>query len=119
MRAENRRREYQREDHKRLVAQDRMLRANLACDERVENKRFIRRVQQVRQRYPVRKRRKERGRECKYALWVEVNEEDSTEGQRDGESREGERMDRCVLSSHLLPWPGNERKEYGGEDRGC
>lgn len=48
MRAENRKREYQREDHKRLVAQDRMLRANLACDERVENKRFIRRVQQVR-----------------------------------------------------------------------
>ena len=43
MRAENRRREYQREDHKRLVAQDRMLRANLACDERVQRKEVIER----------------------------------------------------------------------------
>ena len=40
MRAENRRKEYQREDHMRLVAQDRVLRANLASDERVENKRY-------------------------------------------------------------------------------
>jgi len=40
MRAENRKREYQREDHMRLVAQDRMLRANMASDERVENKRW-------------------------------------------------------------------------------
>lgn len=48
MRAENRRKEYQREDNKRLVAQERMMRANVACDERVENKRFIRRLQQVR-----------------------------------------------------------------------
>lgn len=48
MRAENRRKEYQREDNKRLVSQERMMRANVACDERVENKRFIRRLQQVR-----------------------------------------------------------------------
>ena len=48
MRAENRRKEYQREDNKRLVAQERMMRANVACEERVENKRFIRRLQQVR-----------------------------------------------------------------------
>ena len=41
MRAENRKREYQREDHMRLVAQDRMLRANMASDERVENKRYV------------------------------------------------------------------------------
>jgi len=41
MRAENRKREYQREDHMRLVAQDRMLRANMASDERVENKRWV------------------------------------------------------------------------------
>lgn len=47
MRAENRRKEYQREDNKKLVAQERMMRANVACDERVENKRFIRRLQQV------------------------------------------------------------------------
>ena len=40
MRAENRRKEYQRDDHMRLVAQDKTLRANLASDERVENKRF-------------------------------------------------------------------------------
>lgn len=48
MRVENRRKEYQREDNKKLVAQERMMRANVACDERVENKRFIRRMQQVR-----------------------------------------------------------------------
>ena len=48
MRSENRKREYQREDHMRMVAQDRVLRANVASEERVENKRFIRRVQQVR-----------------------------------------------------------------------
>lgn len=47
MRAENRKKEYQREDNKRLVAQERMMHANVACDERVENKRFIRRLQQV------------------------------------------------------------------------
>ena len=40
MRNENRRKEYQREDHMRLVAQDKVLRANLASDERVENKRL-------------------------------------------------------------------------------
>ena len=47
MRAEIRRKEYQREDNKKLVAQERIMRANVACDERVENKRFIRRLQQV------------------------------------------------------------------------
>jgi len=41
MRTENRRKEYQREDQMRLVAQDKLLRANLAADERVENKRSI------------------------------------------------------------------------------
>ena len=39
MRAENRRKEYQRDDQMKLVAQDKILRANLAADERVENKR--------------------------------------------------------------------------------
>ena len=47
MRSENRRKEYQREDHKRMVAQDKLLRANVASEERIENKRFIRRLQQV------------------------------------------------------------------------
>lgn len=47
MRADNRRKEYQREDNMRLVAQDRILRANMASDERVETKRFIRKLQQV------------------------------------------------------------------------
>ena len=51
MRAENRRKEYQREDNKKLVAQERMMRANVACDERVENKRFIRRLQQVKKEH--------------------------------------------------------------------
>lgn len=46
MRAENRRREYEREDNKRLVARERLMRANVAADERVENKRFARRLQQ-------------------------------------------------------------------------
>ncbi len=40
LRAENRRKEYQRADQLRLVSQDRTLRANLAADERVENKRY-------------------------------------------------------------------------------
>ena len=46
MRAENRRREYERDDNKRLVARERLMRANVAADERVENKRFVRRLQQ-------------------------------------------------------------------------
>lgn len=48
MRAENRKREYQREEHMKMVAQDRLMRGNMVSDERVENKRFIRRLQQVR-----------------------------------------------------------------------
>ena len=47
MRADNRRKEYQREDNMRLVAQDRILRANMASEERVETKRFVRKLQQV------------------------------------------------------------------------
>ncbi|XP_064387489.1 meiosis-specific nuclear structural protein 1-like [Halichondria panicea] len=46
MRADDRRKESQKDDHMRLVAQDKSLRATLAADERVENKRFIRRLQQ-------------------------------------------------------------------------
>ena len=41
LRAENRKREYQREDHMRMVAQDRVLRANMGSDERVEKKRCV------------------------------------------------------------------------------
>ena len=41
LRAENRKQEYQREDHMRMVAQDRLLRANMASDERVEKKRCV------------------------------------------------------------------------------
>lgn len=41
LRAENRKWEYQREDHMRMVAQDRLLRANMASDERVEKKRCV------------------------------------------------------------------------------
>ncbi len=47
MRAENRQREYQREEHMKMVAQDKRMRDNMASDERVQNKRFIRRIQQV------------------------------------------------------------------------
>lgn len=41
MRADNKRKEDQRGDQMRLVAQDKLLRANLAADERVENKRCL------------------------------------------------------------------------------
>ena len=46
MRADTRRKEYQLEDQMKLVAQDKLLRANVAADERVENKRHARRLQQ-------------------------------------------------------------------------
>ncbi len=39
-RAENRKKEYDRVDQMRLVAQDKLLKANLASNERVEKKRF-------------------------------------------------------------------------------
>ena len=42
-RADNRRRESQRDEHMKMVAHDKLLRANLASDERVEKKIFIRR----------------------------------------------------------------------------
>ena len=42
-RAENRKKEYDRVDQMKLVAQDKLLKANLASNERVENKRFARR----------------------------------------------------------------------------
>ncbi|XP_065841752.1 meiosis-specific nuclear structural protein 1-like [Oscarella lobularis] len=45
-RADNRRREYVIEDHMRTLAKDRMLRANMSSDERVENKRLLRQMQQ-------------------------------------------------------------------------
>ena len=46
MRAENRRRECEREDNRRLVAREKLMRANVAAEERVENKRFVRRLQE-------------------------------------------------------------------------
>ena len=46
MRVENRRREYEREENRRLVARERLMRSNVAAEERVENKRFVRRLQQ-------------------------------------------------------------------------
>ena len=39
IRAENRRKEHERENNLKLVAQDKVLQANFASDERVENKR--------------------------------------------------------------------------------
>ena len=44
LRAENRRKDYQRVDHMKMVAQDKLLRANMACEDRVEKKRFSRRL---------------------------------------------------------------------------
>ncbi len=41
MRADERRKESQKDDHIRLVARDKSLRATLAADERVENKRYV------------------------------------------------------------------------------
>ncbi len=40
LRAEDRRKEYQRADNLKLITQDKTLRANVAADERVENKRY-------------------------------------------------------------------------------
>ena len=42
-RAENRRKEYEREEQLKLVAQDKLMRANKASDERVEKKIYARR----------------------------------------------------------------------------
>lgn len=51
LRADERRKEYERDDHLKMVAQDRLLRSNLAADERVEAKRFVRQLQQERQEH--------------------------------------------------------------------
>eukprot|EP00118_Oscarella_pearsei_P026426 m.309881 g.309881 ORF g.309881 m.309881 type:complete len:498 (+) comp48395_c0_seq1:37-1530(+) len=48
-RTENRRKEYVIEDHMKTLSKDRTLRANLASDERVENKRLLRQLQQEQQ----------------------------------------------------------------------
>ena len=45
-RAENRRKECLIEDHQRTLNKDQMLRANMTSDERVQNKRFLRRLHQ-------------------------------------------------------------------------
>ena len=49
LRTNERRKECERDDHLRMVAQDRLLRSNMAADERVEAKRFVRQLQQERQ----------------------------------------------------------------------
>ena len=49
LRADERRKEYDRDDHLKMVAQDRLLRSNMAADERVEAKRFVRQLQQEHQ----------------------------------------------------------------------
>ena len=43
LREENRKKEYERRQHMKMVAQDRLMRANMACDEKVERKIFARR----------------------------------------------------------------------------
>ena len=53
IRAENLRQEAIREDRKKEIAREKVFHANLACDERVENKRFLRRLEQVRGHYVV------------------------------------------------------------------
>ena len=44
LRAESRRKEYQRIDHVKMVSQDKLLKANMAYEERVEKKRLTRRL---------------------------------------------------------------------------
>ena len=44
--ADNRRRENAREDQVKRINQERMLEANMASEERIENKRFLRRLHQ-------------------------------------------------------------------------
>lgn len=44
LRAESRRKEYQRIDHVKMVSQDKLLKANMASEERVEKKRLTRRL---------------------------------------------------------------------------
>lgn len=46
MLSENRRKENAREDQIRRISQEKLLEANMASEERVENKRFLRRLQQ-------------------------------------------------------------------------
>lgn len=46
MLAENRRKEILREDQLKRIAQEKVLEANLSSEERIENKRFLRRLQQ-------------------------------------------------------------------------
>lgn len=43
LRDDNRRKEYERREHMKMVAQDKLMRANMACDERVDRKIFARR----------------------------------------------------------------------------
>ena len=47
LRADNRRKEYERTEHMKMVAQDKLLKANLASDDRVEKKRFARRYKNI------------------------------------------------------------------------
>ena len=44
LRAESRRKENQRIDHVKMVSQDKLLKANMASEERVEKKRLTRRL---------------------------------------------------------------------------
>lgn len=44
--ADNRRKEIAREDQVKRINQERMLEANMASEERIENKRFLRRLHQ-------------------------------------------------------------------------
>lgn len=46
MLAENRRKEILREDQLKRITQEKVLEANLTSEERIENKRFLRRIQQ-------------------------------------------------------------------------
>ena len=46
MLAENRRKEILREDQLKRITQEKVLEANLSSEERIENKRFLRRIQQ-------------------------------------------------------------------------
>lgn len=49
MLVENRRKENEREDQLRRITQEKILEANLASEEKIENRRFLRKLQQEEQ----------------------------------------------------------------------
>lgn len=67
--ADSRRRENAREDQVKRINQERMLEANMASEERIENKRFLRRLHQE----ATEKERDEGIRKVKASYFIDLN----------------------------------------------